>query len=243
MAIPRDLSKLAPGVSNTGILGVTNGGTGSTTLTANNVLLGNGTSALQAVAPGTNGNVLTSNGTTWSSSALPAAGSFTLISTQTASSSATLSWTGLSTYSQYMLIFQNLVPGTTSNSLRMQVGTGVGPTYLTSSYTFSGIFTDSYGTNPSAADGQNQATFYLSAFASISTGAVQGTSGQIIFSGCNSNYLTIQGQTSVANVAGASGAYNFTGFQSTSQTITAIKIFFNSGNIASGKASLYGISS
>ena len=46
------------------------GGTGSTTLTANNVLLGNGTSALQVVAPGTSGNVLTSNGTTWTSAAV-----------------------------------------------------------------------------------------------------------------------------------------------------------------------------
>jgi hypothetical protein len=46
-----------------------NGGTGATTLPANNVLLGNGTSAVLAVAPGTVGNVLTSNGTTWSSSA------------------------------------------------------------------------------------------------------------------------------------------------------------------------------
>jgi len=52
----------------TGTLPVANGGTGSATLTANNVLLGNGTSALQAVAPSTTGNVLTSNGTTWVSS-------------------------------------------------------------------------------------------------------------------------------------------------------------------------------
>jgi hypothetical protein len=49
----------------TGTLPVGNGGTGATTLTANNVLLGNGTSAIQAVAPGTTGNLLTSNGTTW----------------------------------------------------------------------------------------------------------------------------------------------------------------------------------
>jgi hypothetical protein len=53
----------------TGTLGVANGGTGATTLTANNVLLGNGTSAPQTVAPGTTGNVLTSNGTTWTSTA------------------------------------------------------------------------------------------------------------------------------------------------------------------------------
>jgi len=41
------------------------GGTGLVTITANNVMLGNGTSNVQVVAPGTSGNVLTSNGTTW----------------------------------------------------------------------------------------------------------------------------------------------------------------------------------
>lgn len=48
-------------------LPVTLGGTGLGTLTLNNVILGNGTSNPQFVAPGTNGNVLTSNGTTWTS--------------------------------------------------------------------------------------------------------------------------------------------------------------------------------
>ena len=48
-------------------LPVASGGTSLTTLTANNVILGNGTSAPSFVAPGTTGNVLTSNGTTWAS--------------------------------------------------------------------------------------------------------------------------------------------------------------------------------
>ena len=55
----------------TGTLPVANGGTGAATLAANNVLLGNGTSAVQVVAPGTTGNLLTSNGTTWTSAAAP----------------------------------------------------------------------------------------------------------------------------------------------------------------------------
>ena len=58
----------------TGTLPVANGGTGAATLTANNVLLGNGTSAFQVVAPGSNGNVLVSNGTTWTSAAPAASG-------------------------------------------------------------------------------------------------------------------------------------------------------------------------
>jgi hypothetical protein len=55
-------------------LPVANGGTSLTTLTANNVILGNGTSAPTFVAPSTNGNVLTSNGTTWQSTAPAASG-------------------------------------------------------------------------------------------------------------------------------------------------------------------------
>lgn len=77
------ISKLAIGTANyfltssgtapqwTQTLGAANGGTGKTSLTANTVILGNGTSAVQEVAPGTNGNVLTSNGTTWISTANP----------------------------------------------------------------------------------------------------------------------------------------------------------------------------
>ena len=57
-----------------GTLGVANGGTGAATLTLNNVLLGNGTSAPQFIAPGTSGNVLTSNGTTWASTASSSGG-------------------------------------------------------------------------------------------------------------------------------------------------------------------------
>ena len=58
----------------TGTLGVDQGGTGLTTLTANNVILGNGASSPSFVAPGSNGNVLTSDGTTWVSSTPAASG-------------------------------------------------------------------------------------------------------------------------------------------------------------------------
>ena len=56
---------------------VANGGTGATTLAANNVLLGNGTAALQTVAPGAAGNILSSNGTTWVSSTPASTGNYT----------------------------------------------------------------------------------------------------------------------------------------------------------------------
>jgi len=74
-------------------LAISQGGTASTTLTANNVLLGNGTSALQVVAPGTVGNVLTSNGTTWTSST-GYTGTVTSIATGNGLSGGTITSTG-----------------------------------------------------------------------------------------------------------------------------------------------------
>jgi len=66
----------------TGTLPVANGGTSLTTLTANNVILGNGSSAPTFVAPSSSGNVLTSNGSTWQSTT-PAAGGIVYTTTKT----------------------------------------------------------------------------------------------------------------------------------------------------------------
>jgi hypothetical protein len=53
-----------------GTVGVSNGGTGQTSLPSQNVLIGNGTYGVLSVAPSTANNVLTSNGTSWSSASL-----------------------------------------------------------------------------------------------------------------------------------------------------------------------------
>jgi len=92
---------LASGV--TGTLPVANGGTSLTTLTANNVILGNGTSAPLFVAPGTNGNILTSNGTTWTSAAAPSftqvyPGAGVAVSTGSAWGTSITLGTGVSTF-------------------------------------------------------------------------------------------------------------------------------------------------
>lgn len=61
----------ATGSGNTNIIVTLNtvtvgkGGTGRTSLTANSLLVGNGTGAVNYVAPGSSGNLLVSNGTSW----------------------------------------------------------------------------------------------------------------------------------------------------------------------------------
>jgi hypothetical protein len=94
-----------------GTLPVASGGTGQTSLTANNVILGNDTSSVNFVAPGSNGNVLTSNGTTWTSAA--AAGGFpagtAMLFVQT---SAPTGWTKSTTHDNKAL---RVVSGTASS--------------------------------------------------------------------------------------------------------------------------------
>ena len=117
----------------TGTLPIANGGTGATSLTANNVLLGNGTSAPQTVAPGTSGNVLTSNGTTWQSTAPAAGGAWTLLSTVTASAAATadVETTFDSTYDSYVIIGSGIFASSSGGlSIRLKIG----GSYLTSGY-------------------------------------------------------------------------------------------------------------
>jgi hypothetical protein len=72
-------------------LAVADGGTGRSTLTADNVLLGDGTNAVKFVAPGTSGNVLTSNGTTWAS-ATPSAPSALSTASGSAPSYSARAW-------------------------------------------------------------------------------------------------------------------------------------------------------
>lgn len=75
----------------TGILPVAKGGTGLSTITANSLMLGNGTSSPQLIAPGDTGNILISDGTTWASGAPPVT-----LPTQTGNSGKYLTTNGTS---------------------------------------------------------------------------------------------------------------------------------------------------
>jgi len=85
-----------PSVTLGAALPVASGGTGVQTITANGVVVGNGTSAVTTVAPGTSGNILTSNGTSWYS-ATPAAGGVTQVNGTGSANGLTLTGTVTST--------------------------------------------------------------------------------------------------------------------------------------------------
>ena len=163
-----------------------------------------------------------------------ARGDWVLISTQTASSSSTINFTSLTGYSQYMVIFNAVQPGTTNTWLYMKTSVDGGSTWQNTSYT--NIVA---GWNTTGAGGTTTATTfaYVQAYAT-STGG-NGLSGHMLITttGSRASFLG-----HVANQYSTNTAWNWSSTQRADLT-NAIQFYFSSGNIASGTFSLYGLSS
>lgn len=99
------------------------------TLTANNVLLGNGTSTLQVVAPGTSGNVLTSNGTTWTSAAV--SGGITYATPVNVAGQSTVNFTGIPSTAKRIYIQGTGLYDGAGLDINVRIGNG---SYQTSGY-------------------------------------------------------------------------------------------------------------
>jgi len=197
---------------------------------------------------GTSGQVLTSGGSgaapTWST---PSAGAMTLISTQTASSSATLDWTGLSGYNRYVLILDNILPATNNVTLVLRYGTGGTPTYKTTGYVYSVIYINSGGSFPVETTGNsNSDGWYLNTPASTfnisNSGTGGGLSGTVDLTTTVGTYPAYTAKTRYLASA-ANEVVLLGGNSNVTTTVTAFRLLFSSGNIASGTASLYGLSS
>jgi hypothetical protein len=195
---------------------VAQGGTGATTLTANNVILGNGASPVQFVAPGTNGNILTSNGTTWTSATPSATGVTTITFGTTGLTPATATsgavsvagtlvaangGTGQSSYAVGDLLFAStttalskLADVATGNAL-ISGGVGVAP-----SYGKIGLTTHVSGTLPVSNGGTGATTLTAN---NVILG--NGTSAPLFVApGASGNVLTSNGTTWTSAAAGAS---------------------------------------
>jgi hypothetical protein len=154
-------------------LPVTSGGTGAAALTANNVLLGNGTSAVQFVVPGASGNVLTSNGTTWSSAAIIPSGTVMLF----VQTSAPTGWTKSVAYNDRAL---RVVSGTAGTGGSVAFATafasqGVSGTVGNHTLTTAEIPSHTH-TTPTGLSGSNGSEFATSK-AGSGTASVSGSTG------------------------------------------------------------------
>lgn len=111
-----------------GVVPVIHGGTGASSITANSVILGNGTSAIQEVAPSTSGNVLTSNGTTWTSAAN---NKLTVATAQASTSGTSIDFTSIPSWVKRITVMFNGVStnatySSANNLIQIQLGTSSG---------------------------------------------------------------------------------------------------------------------
>ena len=169
---------------------VPEGGTSLTTLTANNVILGNGASAPTFVAPGTSGNLLTSNGTTWASTAATAAG--LTLGTQITLSGTSALFTGIPANTKLIYLSIKNATYTAPNidpSYLIKLGTSSG--LQTGYYEMSGLITTGGGAFEIQVFSENQHILISSATLTNSTQV----SGSIVFTLMNSstNVFSFQG--------------------------------------------------
>lgn len=163
-----------------------------------------------------------------------AGGDWVLISTQTASSSSTINFTSLTGYSQYMVIFNTVQPGTTNTRLYMKTSTDGGSTWQSTGYT-----NITAGWNSSGAGGTTTATTFAHVQAYSTYTGGNGLSGYMLITttGSGASFLS-----HVVNQYSTNTAWSWASTQCADLT-NAIQFYFSSGNIVSGTFSLYGLSS
>lgn len=164
-------------------------------------------------------------------------GTWNLLGTQIASASATLTFSNIGPYSNYKLVYSDVIAasgGGQAFRLRYNQGAGI----VTTGYTGSGVYTAA-AAGPTLLSG---ITTY--AVLNVATGnAVPACSGECLIG--NMQYVNSQGvsySSATANPAGAAGFGGFGGTFGNTAAITALEVSMASGNIATGIVSLYGIS-
>jgi len=201
---------LTPNTSTTGVVSVAgtlvvgNGGTGLSSLTANSVMLGNGSSSVQFVAPGNSGNVLTSNGTVWLSSVATSSG-ITSGTVQTAPFAVPqyADFTGIpSGVKRITVMFQGVSTNGTSNWL-FQLGSG--------SVTTSGYLGNGYRANNSALW---LVVSYTTGFGVNFDLATAVAHGSVVFTNISGNNWVANGffaRSDITNVGGTGGSISLAG--------------------------------
>lgn len=193
-----------------------------------------GGSSITGVGPGTNGQALVSNG----ASANPSfqSGGWVLLNTLTASAQVSLSDTTsfTSAYTEYELVFKNVVAATANVTGQLAVHSG-------GVFQTSGYLTSSFGiaAGPTAFfDGGT--TFISMSHASSVTSGTPGINGRVQVS--NPSVSGIHPWTGVVTypISGASGTIVVGGYWNSAAVIDGFAFNFGSGNITSGTIEVYG---
>jgi hypothetical protein len=165
-------------------------------------------------------------------------GGLVLLETQTASSSSQLDFTASisSTYDNYMLIGELLVPSTNSAGFRMRYSDDGGSNYIsTSNYTWGAFRFNSGGS--ASHGGTSQAQLGLNNTQSNSVSSFN--FAITIYNPLAAAHTIFSGQA--AGNDGSVDGYMLHGILQTTASVNAIRVFPSAGNITSGVIRCYGI--
>ena len=193
-------------------MSVVSGGTGLETLTAESVVIGNGTNAVKFVAPGTAANVLTSNGTAWVSQAAATTTNASALTTGT--TAVNVGGTGQTSYTDGQLLIGNST-GNTLTKATLTAGNGISITNGAGSISIAasgggGISTDidlfnSPGTFTTPANTTKVLAYVVSGGGGGGTGRGAGNGGSGGSGVLGAAFLTVTGSTPYAITVGTAG--------------------------------------
>ena len=187
---------------------------------------------------GAAGQILQSNG----SSAVPtwvtaSSGALVYISQVVASGSSTVSFTGLTAYDNYMIIFSKVYPDSSGNNFLLTTSVNNGSSYASSSYKWN----ISRGQNNTTAisglaSNLTEPQIQLSGDNLASSQARSNISGQIILNLKNSTSVDffVWGQTAEINDSDNLFGQSIFGYRTETSATNAVRFKFASGNIATG---------
>ena len=238
----------------TGTMPVGNGGTGATTATGGfdalspmtaegDVLYGGTSGTVTKLAKGSNDEVLTLAAGVPSWAAAGGGGAWTLIGTQVASDSASLTQTGLdSTYDTYAIGISDMVPATDDVESYLRVGDSGGIDSGVSDYQYK--TERAHTANATYGAVNSDAAAFILMGGAVGSAAGEGIGAMLyltrpgdgtIFPIFTGTYIFMN--KSVYAIGGAVVACRLSAI-----TLDRVQVLFSSGNIASGRLTVWGIS-
>ena len=238
---------------------IAKGGTGQTTAVAafdalaptttkGDLIVHNGTDNIRVAVGGTNGHVLTvdsaeASGVKWAASGGGGGGGdMVLLASATASSSAAVTFDNMfdsAVYASYELRFQGIRPATDNVNLLVQLRTSA-PANITDTYRI-GRYATRIDANGSGPLSNVSATTGYTIAAGAGSGTNKQNSGIVSIIPFSGDWTSIIAHARIAANAGDRYLTTLAGDCEGTTAPAGVKLYFSSGNIASGTVQLYGI--